>query len=112
MVTERLSVIVPTLNEARHIRGALEALAALRRRGHEAIVVDGGSEDGTPELAEPHCDRLIRAARGRALQMNAGARAARGDALLFLHADCRLPQGVDELIFFSLKRHAWGRFDV
>jgi rSAM/selenodomain-associated transferase 2 len=112
LVTERLSVVVPALNEARQIGGALEALAALRRRGHEVIVVDGDSEDGTPELAEPHCDRLIRAARGRALQMNAGARAARGDALLFLHADCRLPQGVDELIFSSLKHHAWGRFDV
>jgi rSAM/selenodomain-associated transferase 2 len=109
---QRLSVVVPALNEASGIRAALEALAPLRARGHEVIVVDGGSSDGTPELARGLCDRVLSAPRGRALQMNAGAAAATGDALVFLHADTRLPQGADELIFQSLRLSPWGRFDV
>ena len=107
-----LSVIVPTLNEAQGIRAALEALAPLRARGHEIIVVDGGSADGTGALAQPLCDRVVQSARGRALQMNAGARAATGDALLFLHADTRLPVQADELILQALRFSTWGRFDV
>jgi rSAM/selenodomain-associated transferase 2 len=109
---ERLSVVVPALNEASGIRPALEALAPLRASGHEVIVVDGGSSDGTPELARGLCDRVLSAPRGRALQMNAGAAAATGDALVFLHADTRLPQGADELMFQSLRSSPWGRFDV
>ncbi len=109
MVAQRLSVVVPALNEARGIRAALEALAPLRSRGHEVIVVDGGSSDRTAELAAGLCDRVLSAPRGRALQMNAGARAASGDVLLFLHADTRLPPGADELI---LDCPVWGRFDV
>jgi rSAM/selenodomain-associated transferase 2 len=109
---QRLSVVVPALNEASGIRAALEALAPLRAGGHEVIVVDGGSSDGTPELARGLCDRVLSAPRGRALQMNAGAAAATGDALVFLHADTRLPQGADELIFQSLRLSPWGRFDV
>jgi rSAM/selenodomain-associated transferase 2 len=109
---QRLSVVVPALNEASGIRTALEALAPLRAGGHEVIVVDGGSCDGTPELARGLCDRVLSAPRGRALQMNAGAAAATGDALVFLHADTRLPQGADELIFQSLRLSPWGRFDV
>jgi rSAM/selenodomain-associated transferase 2 len=109
---ERLSIVVPTLNEAKGLRAALAALAPLRARGHEVIVVDGGSDDGSPELARPLCDRVLCAPRGRALQMNAGARAARGRALVFLHADTRLPAHADRLVLDCLKGHAWGRFDV
>ncbi len=112
MGAQRLSVVVPALNEARGIRAALEALAPLRARGHEVIVVDGGSADGTAELARGLCDRVLGAPRGRALQMNAGAGAASGDALVFLHADTRLPQGADQLILESLRLSRWGRFDV
>ncbi|HJS76419.1 MAG TPA: TIGR04283 family arsenosugar biosynthesis glycosyltransferase [Burkholderiales bacterium] len=112
MGAQRLSVVVPALNEASGIRAALEALAPLRAGGHEVIVVDGGSSDGTPELARGLCDHALSAPRGRALQMNAGAAAATGDALVFLHADTRLPQGADELIFQSLRLFPWGRFDV
>jgi rSAM/selenodomain-associated transferase 2 len=109
LVAQRLSVVVPALNEARGIRAALEALAPLRSRGHEVIVVDGGSSDGTPELAAGLCDRVLSAPRGRALQMNAGARVATGEVLLFLHADTRLPPRADELILHGSR---WGRFDV
>jgi rSAM/selenodomain-associated transferase 2 len=109
---QRLSVVVPALNEASGIRAALEALAPLRARGHEVIVVDGGSSDGTAELAHGLCDRVMSAPRGRALQMNAGARAASGAALLFLHADTRLPQRAHEVVLEALRSSQWGRFDV
>jgi rSAM/selenodomain-associated transferase 2 len=112
LVAQRLSVVVPALNEARGIRPALEALAPLRVRGHEIIVVDGGSGDGTVRLASGLCDQVLCAPQGRALQMNAGARVASGEALVFLHADTRLPDNADELIFQSLSSRRWGRFDV
>jgi len=112
LVAQRLTVIVPTLNEAHGIRASLEALAPLRARGHEVIVADGGSADGTARLALDHCDHVVHAPRGRALQMNAGARAARGDALVFLHADTRLPAQADAAILAALESHLWGRFDV
>ena len=108
----RLALIIPTLNEAGRIRAALEALAPLRSRGHQVIVVDGGSDDATAELAVPFCDLILKTPSGRALQMNAGARAAVADALVFLHADTRLPARADELIVDALKTRAWGRFDV
>ena len=112
MVAQRLSVVVPALNEAAGIRAALEALAPLRRAGHEVIVVDGGSADGTPELAAGLCDRVLRSARGRAVQMNAGAAAANGDVLVFLHADTQLPLNFEEAVLASLETALWGRFDV
>jgi len=109
---ERFSVVVPVLNEAGIIVDTLRALAPLRARGHEVIVVDGGSVDGTRELAAPLVDRVIAGPRGRAQQMNAGAAAAQGDAFLFLHADTCLPASADEVILQSLQEHLWGRFDV
>jgi rSAM/selenodomain-associated transferase 2 len=109
LVAQRLSVVVPALNEARGIRAALEALAPLRARGHEVIVVDGGSTDGTAELAASHCDLVLTTPRGRAVQMNAGARAAKGEVLLFLHTDTRLPPAADVMV---LSAPTWGRFDV
>jgi rSAM/selenodomain-associated transferase 2 len=110
----KLSIIVPVLNEADIIADTLAALAPLRQRGAEVIVADGGSRDGTVDLARPGADRVIVAPRGRAAQMNAGASLARGDVLLFLHADTRLPGNADALVLAGLKRsgRAWGRFDI
>ncbi len=109
-----LSVIIPALNEADGIAASLQALAPLRARGVEIVVVDGGSTDNTVELARPLADQIISAPRGRAFQMNAGAAQAHGDLLLFLHADCRLPATADGIIVDGLNRarKTWGRFDV
>jgi rSAM/selenodomain-associated transferase 2 len=106
--------VVPALNEAAGIQRMLAALQPLRARGHEVIVVDGGSTDGTPTLAAPLADRVVASARGRAVQQNAGAAAASGDVLLFLHADTTLPEGADALVLDGLRRsgRGWGRFDV
>lgn len=109
-----LSIIIPVLDEAASIVPALEAIAPLRARGVETVVVDGGSADETVALAAPLADRVITSPRGRAMQMNAGAAAARGDVLLFLHADTRLPADAGRLILEGLAQsgRAWGRFDV
>jgi rSAM/selenodomain-associated transferase 2 len=109
-----LSIVVPCLNEAHGIAATLVSLAPLRARGAEVIVVDGGSHDHTAERAAPLADAVITAARGRASQMNAGAARARGEILLFLHADTVLPGAADALIVDGLKRlrRGWGRFDV
>jgi len=109
-----LSIVVPVLNEAAEIETTLQALAPLRTRGCEVIVVDGGSADDTLALAKSLADRTIAAPRGRASQMNAGAATAKGDVLLFLHADTRLPENADALVIDALSRsrRAWGRFDV
>jgi glycosyltransferase involved in cell wall biosynthesis len=110
----RISIIVPALNEAAGIEAALAPLQPLRAAGHEVIVVDGGSTDGTREMAAPFADRVIGSDRGRARQMNAGAAAASGDVLLFLHADTVLPAGAERLVLGGLAEtgRRWGRFDV
>jgi len=110
----RVSIVVPTLDEAAGIERALAPLQGLRARGAEVIVVDGASRDATRALAASWADRVLEAPRGRASQMNAGARSSRGDVLLFLHADTSLPEGALEAIEAALAdpRRAWGRFDV
>jgi rSAM/selenodomain-associated transferase 2 len=108
----RLTIVVPVLNEAAIIVAALAALAPLRARGAEIIVADGGSRDGTAQLAEPFADRVITVPRGRGAPMNAGAALGTGDALLFLHADTALPDNADRLIDAALAPRAWGRFDL
>lgn len=112
-VTPPLSIIVPARNEAAGIVATLSALAPLRARGAELIVVDGGSEDGTPALAGAWADQVVAGSRGRARQMNAGAALARAPVLLFLHADTCLPDAADGLIQAAIAQGAgWGRFDV
>jgi rSAM/selenodomain-associated transferase 2 len=109
-----LSIVMPVLDEAAVIQATLMALSPFHARGVELIVVDGGSNDKTITLAEPLADRVLSAPRGRAAQMNCGAAAARGNVLLFLHADTRLPDDADALIRDGLAQsgRAWGRFDV
>jgi len=111
---DRISIILPVLNEAAGMRGCLGAIQNLRHAGHEVIVVDGGSRDETQELAAPLADQVIATRGGRGTQMNQGAAAASCDTLLFLHADTLLPLRADELIRVALSggQHTWGRFDV
>ncbi len=100
--TQRISVIIPTLNEAPTIAAAL---AGVRDEPDtEIIVVDGGSADGTSELAKSHGVKTLISKPGRALQMNSGAAAATGGILVFLHADTRLPEGFGEQVRKSLGR--------
>ena len=108
-----ISIIVPVLDEAAGIEACLAPLQGMRTRGVEVIVVDGGSRDATVSLAAPLADRVLEAPRGRARQMNAGADAARGDILLFLHADTLMPPEGDARIAAAIASGgAWGRFDV
>ncbi len=108
----RLSFILPVLDEVAGLLDTLVPLQPLRRQGHEVILVDGGSRDGTPALAAPWVDRVLAAPRGRARQMNAGAAQAGGESLVFLHADTRLPEDAAPLIQAALRERLWGRFDV
>lgn len=109
-----LSIIIPVLNEISQLPAALEALAPLQLRDVEILVVDGGSKDGSVGVAIGAGVKLLRTRAGRARQMNVGAAAARGDLLLFLHADTRLPDDAVEAISAALadRRRVWGRFDV
>lgn len=109
-----LSIVIPALNESGGIASCLAALGLPRERGAEVIVADGGSTDATRDIAGPLCDRVVDAPRGRARQMNAGALAATGNVLLFLHADSRLPEDAVRLVLDGLRQsgRAWGRFDV
>lgn len=107
-----ISIIVPALNEARHIGRTLKALQPLRARGCEVIVVDGGSVDVTRRIAEPLADSVTVSRAGRAEQMAAGSEPARHPILWFLHADTLVPDGADHAIRAALEKHGWGRFDV
>jgi rSAM/selenodomain-associated transferase 2 len=110
----KLVIVVPALNEADNLARLLLDLAR-DCPGAEVVVVDGGSQDETAEVvARAPGARLLSSARGRALQMNHGAREARGDTLLFLHADTRLPGGAARAIEQALAEPGvvGGRFDV
>lgn len=92
----KVSVIIPTLNEALIIEESLTAIVCLNP--HEIIVADGGSIDNTVSLARNMATRIIKSERGRALQMNAGAKEATGDLLLFIHIDTRItPESFDKM---------------
>jgi len=109
----KLSIVIPAVNETGNIEPLLTTLQGLRQRGHEIIVVDGGSTDGTTTTAHPWCDQCLVSERGRAVQMRAGARVASGDILWFLHADSIVPPRADELIAQALSNTAgWGGFPV
>ena len=114
LVSPLVSIIVPALNEAAGVGPALKQFASLRASGEvEVILVDGGSRDGTVNIARQLVDQFVQAEPGRARQMNAGAALARGKFLLFLHADTLLPGNwLDEVALARLQGRVWGRFDV
>lgn len=108
----QISIVIPILNEAKHLAGNLQALQGLRDRC-QLVLVDGGSDDAGPQIAEPLVDKVVFSPRGRALQMNAGAEQADAEVLLFLHADTRLPNDALNLINQAIAEgFQWGRFDV
>ncbi len=112
----RVSIIVPTINEAPSIESVLRGWQFVRSAGHEIVLVDGGSSDNTVVLARPLVDSVISSSPGRALQMNAGARAAAGEVYWFLHADTKIQQStLDALVaawLASERQYFWGRFDI
>jgi rSAM/selenodomain-associated transferase 2 len=109
-----LSVIVPVLDEEAALGPVLATARTGLAPGDELIVVDGGSSDRTVEVARRGGAEVIASERGRGRQMNAGAARARGDVLLFLHADTQLPAGFRSAIEGVLAdgTACWGRFDV
>ncbi len=110
----RLSVIIPTRNEAQRIGATLARLQPMRGVGHEVILVDGGSRDGTLNIARSQVDGIVLAPPGRACQMNAGAAVAGGEVLWFLHADTLVPEDAVSTILDGLAESGrrWGCFDV
>lgn len=110
--TSVISVIIPVLREADNISTLRQLMQLLRSVDAEIIVVDGGSNDGTQDLVRSFTDQFINAPQGRARQMNAGAEAASGEFLLFLHADSILSkEAIDEAID-KIENSEWGRFDL
>lgn len=110
---QKISIIIPVLNEAESIQDFLQTLQPLRGQGHEVVLVDGGSQDKTCELALPYVDRMMTATRGRASQQILGAKMATGQVFLFLHADTLLPQNAAQIILHTLYQgYFWGRFNV
>ncbi|MFN6529933.1 TIGR04283 family arsenosugar biosynthesis glycosyltransferase [Nostoc sp. ChiSLP03a] len=98
----KISIIIPAINEAGNIKKAIATTQA--STNIEVIVVDGGSSDDTVAIAQSLNVKVISSSPGRAVQMNAGAVAANGEILLFLHADTRLPTGFDEMIRTALQQ--------
>ncbi|MCP4993437.1 MAG: glycosyltransferase family 2 protein, partial [Gammaproteobacteria bacterium] len=109
-----LSVVIPCLNESQSIVSLLDSLQKVRECGGEVIVVDGGSTDDTLLLAQGGADQVISAPAGRAIQMNAGAKAARGQWLWFLHSDSQVTPLLLRRFLARLPDMSgrWGRFDV
>ncbi len=110
---QKISIIIPVLNEADNIQSFLQALQPLREQGHEVLLVDGHSEDETCTLARPLVDRMFSSQPGRARQQILGAKMATGQVFLFLHADTKLPGQAEQIILSALAEgYYWGRFTV
>ncbi|MBU2097429.1 MAG: glycosyltransferase, partial [Gammaproteobacteria bacterium] len=114
-----ISIIIPVINESAALAANLPLLQCWREQGHELVVVDGGSCDQSLSACAGLVDHVLSAPAGRASQMNAGARVASGDVLLFLHIDTLLPANLARVLPDLLavannrdKNRQWGRFDV
>jgi rSAM/selenodomain-associated transferase 2 len=110
-----ISVIIPLLNDAESLAAQRSRLRALQAEGHEVIIVDGGSRDDSRRVAGEITPKVIDCEPGRALQMNAGADAACGELLLFLHADTRIEPGAIQALLAQREQRGeafWRRFDV
>ncbi|MCR6496522.1 TIGR04283 family arsenosugar biosynthesis glycosyltransferase [Thermomonas sp. S9] len=107
-----MSIIVPMLDEAAQLPALCAHLMRFARAGAEVLLVDGGSRDGSAAIARAAGLRVLDSTPSRACQMNVGAHASTGEALLFLHADTRLPDGALLALLQALQGRAWGRFDV
>lgn len=115
------SIVIPVLNESKTIHAVLEDVIEKAHQLNQnasgkhwkIIVVDGGSVDDTQRIVAELPVMLISSAKGRAVQMNAGALQAQGDTLVFLHADTRLPHQFHQaMLAFQCSGKAWGRFDI
>jgi rSAM/selenodomain-associated transferase 2/rSAM/selenodomain-associated transferase 1 len=102
---KRLSVIVPTLNEAGNIKETITQLQ--KSKEVEIVVVDGGSRDNTLALARSLGARVLLTEASKAVQMNAGAAVSVGDVLLFLHADTHLPDNFDEKVMAAVNQNGF-----
>jgi rSAM/selenodomain-associated transferase 2 len=90
-----LSIVIPTLNEAEILARTLQSL---KDQPPEVLVVDGGSQDSTPQVARQYTPHVFTSKRGRGVQQDVGARHSSGEVLVFLHADTLLPQGYEKHI--------------
>lgn len=109
----KISIIIPCLNEEENILETLLPLQKSRQRGHEIILCDGGSTDSTITLSTPYVDKIITSNKGRAIQMNNGAASATGNIFCFLHADTIATENIDSLIISALHSNKlWGRFNI
>lgn len=102
-------MVIPTLDEAQSLPLLLSDLSVLLPAA-QIIVSDGGSRDGTQEIASKSGAQVVESPRGRALQLRAGAARATAPMLLFLHADCRVPADVCRRIGALPERDGWGFF--
>jgi len=111
---QKISIIIPVLNEESALRAHLPLLQQYRHAGHELIVIDGGSSDASVSVASGLADKVLESSPGRGVQMNAGAVQATGPILLFLHVDTLLPEHAARVVKESLANsdRVWGRFDL
>ncbi|WP_445381171.1 TIGR04283 family arsenosugar biosynthesis glycosyltransferase [Robiginitalea sp. IMCC43444] len=105
---KEISIIIPVLNEAKNLEKLLPYLQQNSCPSNilEILVVDGGSSDGSSSIGKLHSARVINSSKGRAVQLNAGARQACGNILYFLHADSLPPRGFDQMILQAMNKQA------